>query len=392
MNNNINFNIDKLLGEDITQDVDDIIIGHKKPKKKIKIPKNIMHALDDSELDFILKIDADDEDPAGFEEGRTIKDNKEQNFLDDEMGMEEETELETNEDTLNLDDFEFREVATRKKDLDKAAENDDKDKNSIHKARAVRTPKIVQNGRMRVPSKIRTAMDREDDNEYEYVHIFDPNAMENNLINYLDKEEQKIFSNIEKTTKHGLDNASKLAAIAKSDETLKELGVKIDKKDLNASMNDATYNEGTQALLVKKVVEKELKIDTKKLHIKDVDKFTEGIKKVQDMGGNLEGMKVKSLVKVGEPKTTDKEVAKAIYENSNKSEKKIITKEVSKETKKTIGEKTGRQTPVLGKIAAEIGLVEKDKPKLNKKEMEEASIEQIQRGALLTKQKSRDVR
>lgn len=367
-------NIDFLIGDDITKDVCDIKIGEPiRAKKTLNVPENIKTSLDsqDSSVPHITSDEIDEDLGRIFED---LDENKKDRKFENKQIFEDAKKEEKEEDSSKKVPLEdkgvgFKETATRRIDLDKVLESDSK-KNNLQKTSNSLEPKNIANG-IKIPAKIRSAMDMDDEEEEngKSVVIFNPNDLNNQLHNYITVQEKNILQDKDINQNNQLQGAEKLGAIHKAGKDIKDLGLKMDNKEAGKTMLGSVNINENKEKIVKKVIEKKLKIKTKTVKPKETKKLVEGIKKIKNFGGEVKGIKATDAIKAGDKNAKDKDVAKIIYDNAKVKDQEKTAKKLAKNMPKDdiqkIVEKTGRGSDEKSK-----NISDKEKTELVKKELD----------------------
>ena len=214
-------------------------------------------------------------------------------------------------------------------------------------------------GLKKLRKKIRDIYDEEDEDENDFIftQIKMPEQEEDNtLLNSLNDDEKRIFrqkNTIENTQMQ--QNAGKMEALHIANNLAREAGIKnLSKKVIDAGMQQATFNpKETQEKVIKKEVGGKLGIKGK-IDDGKIIQAARGIKKVEQLGGQqaTQNLNMKDIIKAGEEKLSDKQLAELILEksgqkikiNKNKKKKEKIDlkhfeqtsdKQVSKKNKNT---------------------------------------------------------
>lgn len=235
--------------------------------------------------------------------------------------------------------FDNQERITLKTDVLEAEKYSQK-KDSLSKKNKVK-PENLPLGLKKLRKKIRDIYDDEDEDENDYIHahIKMPEQEEDNtLLNALSDDEKRMFrqkNTIENTRMQ--QNAGKMEALQIANNLAREAGLKnLSRKVMDTSMQEATFNpKEAQEKIIKKEVGGKLGIKGK-IDDGKVIQAARGIKKVEQLGGQqaTKNLNMKEVVKAGEDKMTDKQLAELILEksgqevklNKNKNKDKIELK------------------------------------------------------------------
>lgn len=261
--------------------------------------------------------------------------------------------------------FDNKEVVGRKIDIKKANEFEDKKKTTFKNDGKKTAPKEMTTGdKKKVSTKIKDIYDDEDEEEFQQIA-----EISDDMLDIMVYEQKNLKQDKDLKTVKLQQNAEKIAAVGLAGKSVKEAGLnKLDKKDADKYMNDATFSKAEIDKVIKKDLSKKLNIKTSGKILPEQRKdLVKGVKRIKENGGNVSNMKVKDVAEAA--KANDKRVAEIIYTNAPKKEKEKIHKQV--EVSKIL-EKTGR---------ADV----KDKTK--EKELKRESIKEIERGNVRMTQK-----
>ena len=220
-----------------------------------------------------------------------------------------------------------KEHLTLKNDVKEALKYDEKKKSALKKEKKI-NPETLPLGLKKLRKKIRDIYDDEDEDEDTiFSHIRMPEQEEDNvLLNSLNDDEKRMFkqkNTIENTQMQQI--AGKMEALHIANNLAREAGLKnLSRKALDVGMQQATFEpEKMQEKIIKKEVGGKLGIRGK---IEDgkIIQAARGIKKVEQMGGKdaTKNMNMKDIVKAGEEKLSDIELAEMILEKSGQDVKK----------------------------------------------------------------------
>lgn len=177
--------------------------------------------------------------------------------------------------------------------------------------------------------KIRDIYDDEDDDENDtyFAHIKMPQQEEDNSLLYaLNADEKKLYQqkNTLETSKMQ-QNAGKMEALHIANNLAREAGLNnISQKAIEAGMQQAVFDpQKTQESVIKKEISGKLGIKGK---IEDgkIIQAARGIKKVEQLGGQkaTQNLQMNDIIKAGEQKLSDAELAEIILEKSGQDIKK----------------------------------------------------------------------
>ncbi|MBQ7303938.1 MAG: hypothetical protein IJW75_03355 [Alphaproteobacteria bacterium] len=252
---------------------------------------------------------------------------------------------------------ENKERLTLKNDINEAIKFEAKNKAPTISKKSI-NPENLPLGLLKMRKKIRDIYDEDDEDEDDtfFAHIKMPEDEEDNsLLNALNDDEKKIF-NQQNTLHHTKmqQNAGKMEALHIANNLAKEAGLhNISQKALEIGMQEATFDPQKRQ---EKIIEQEI---GKKLGIKGnikgekITQAAKGIKKVEQLGGKeaTKNIEMKDMVKAGEEKLSDQELAKLILEKSGqkvnldkhkKSQRKIKLEYLENSTKHKDNSNNGR--------------------------------------------------
>lgn len=215
-----------------------------------------------------------------------------------------------------------------KHDAKEAQKYKEKQKSPLSSKKKV-NPENLPLGLKKLRKKIRDIYDEEDEDENDtfFAHIKMPEQEEDNSLLYaLSDEEKNIFrqKNTIENTKMQQD-AGKMEALHIANNLAREAGLNnISRKAIEVGMQEATFNpKQTQEEVIKKEVGGKLGIKGK---IEDgkIIQAARGIKKVEQLGGQkaAQNLEMKDIVKAGEQKLSEIELAELILEKSGQDVKK----------------------------------------------------------------------
>lgn len=223
--------------------------------------------------------------------------------------------------------FDNQEKVTLKVNVKEAEAYNANKKTPLSKKNKI-NPENLPLGLRKLRKKIRDIYDDEDDDENDYVHahIKMPEQEEDNaLLNALNDDEKRMFrqkNTIENTRMQ--QNAGKMEALQIANNLAREAGLKnLSRKVLDTSMQEATFNpKEAQEKIIKKEVGGKLGIKGK-IDDGKVIQAARGIKKVEQLGGQkaAKNLNMKDIVKAGEEKLSDKQLAELILEKSGQEVK-----------------------------------------------------------------------
>lgn len=229
--------------------------------------------------------------------------------------------------------FDFQERVTLKVDTKKAEAYNKRAKKRDLKSKTAKSVDFDAN-LMKMRKKIRDVYDEEDEEEDGFIFIGHQPMMEaeddGRLMNGLSEDEKRMVMQKETLETVKMQQmAGKMEAMQLADNLAREtLNHGANRKLLNEGIQDALFRpEETQ----KKIVEKEV---SQKLGIRGnledgkIIQAARGIKKVQVMGGvkATKDINMKDIVRAGEDKMSDKELAELILEKSGQDHKKYTEK------------------------------------------------------------------
>ena len=222
--------------------------------------------------------------------------------------------------------FDNKERLTLKTDVNEAEKYNHKKENASKKNKV--NPENLPLGLKKLRKKIRDIYDEddEDENDYVYSQVKMPEQEEDNvLLNALNDDEKRMFrqkNTIENTRMQ--QDAGKMEALHIANNLAREAGLKnLSRKVLDAGMQQATFNpQETQEKIIKKEVGGKLGIRGK-LEDGKIIQAARGIKKVEQLGGQkaAKNLDMKEVVKAGEDKLTDRQLAELILEKSGQDVK-----------------------------------------------------------------------
>lgn len=221
-----------------------------------------------------------------------------------------------------------KEHLTLKNNVKEALQYNEAKKTPLAKHKKI-NPETLPLGLQKLRKKIRDIYDEEEDeDEYTiFTNIKMPEQEEDNtLLNALDDDEKMIFrqKNTIESTKMQQD-AGKMEALHIANNLAREAGLSnINQKQIEIGMQQASFDPvTTQEKVIKKEVGEKLGIKGK---IEDgkIIQAARGIKKIEQMGGPTatQNMNMKDIVKAGEQKLSEIELAELILEKSGQDVKK----------------------------------------------------------------------
>ena len=190
-------------------------------------------------------------------------------------------------------------------------------------------PENLPLGLKKLRKKIRDMYDEEDDDENDsfFAHIKMPEQEEDTSLLYaLTDDEKDIFK--QKNTFENIkmqQTAGKMEALHIANNLAREAGLNnLSQSALQQGMQEATFApQATQEKVIKKEVNQKLGISGK---IEDgkIIQAARGIKKVEQLGGQsaMKNMEMKDIIKAGEQKLSEIELAELILEKSGQDVKK----------------------------------------------------------------------
>ncbi|MBQ8870303.1 MAG: hypothetical protein IJ019_02880 [Alphaproteobacteria bacterium] len=221
-----------------------------------------------------------------------------------------------------------KEHLTLKNNVKEALKYNEEKKSPLAKNKKI-NPENLPLGLQKIRKKIREIYDDEDDEDEDtiFAHIKMPEQEEDNiLLNSLNDDEKRIYhqqNTIENTRMQQI--SGKMEALHIANNLAREAGLKnISRKAIDAGMQQATFEpEKMQEQVIKKEVGGKLGIKGK---IEDgkIIQAARGIKKVEQLGGKqaTQNLNMKDIVKAGEQKLSDIELAEMILEKSGQDVKK----------------------------------------------------------------------
>ena len=224
--------------------------------------------------------------------------------------------------------FSNNERLTLKNDVKEAQKYAENKKTPLSKKNKV-TPENLPLGLKKLRKKIRDIYDEEDDDENDtyFAHIKMPEQEEDNTLLYaLNEDERNIYKqkNVFETSKMQQD-AGKMEALHIANNLAREAGLNnISRKAIEMGMQQATFDpQKTQEEVIRKEVGGKLGIKGK-LDDGKIIQAARGIKKVEQLGGKnaAKNLQMKDIVKAGEEKLSDIELAEMILEKSGQDVKK----------------------------------------------------------------------
>ncbi len=245
--------------------------------------------------------------------------------------------LDTNNKFSEEEEFSFdwkkkgfgnNERLTLKNDVKEAQKYNDNKKTPLSKKNKI-TPENLPLGLKKIRKKIRDIYDEEDDDENDtyFSHIKMPEQEEDNTLLYALNEDERnmykqknIFENVKMQ-----QNSGKMEALHIANNLAREAGLSnISRKAIEVGMQQATFEpQKIQEEVIKKEVGGKLGIKGK---IEDgkIIQAARGIKKVEQLGGKqaTQNLQMKDVVKAGEQKLSDIELAEMILEKSGQDIKK----------------------------------------------------------------------
>ncbi len=252
---------------------------------------------------------------------------------------------------------ENKERLTLKNDINEAIKFEAKNKAPTISKKSI-NPQNLPLGLLKMRKKIRDIYDEDDEDEDDtfFAHIKMPEDEENNSLLHALSDEEKMMLNQKNTIHHTKmqQNAGKMEALHIANNLAKEAGLNnISKKALEIGMQEAIFDPQKRQ---EKIIEKEI---GHKLGIKGsikegkIAQAAKGIKKVEQLGGKeaTKNIEMKDMIKAGEKKFSDQELAKLILEKSGqkvnldkhkKSQRKIKLEYLENGTKQKDNSNNGR--------------------------------------------------
>lgn len=242
-------------------------------------------------------------------------------------------------DWKNKKGFDFQERMTLKINQQEAERYKSRDKKRDLKNKSMR-PESLNAGLRKLRKKIRDAFDDEDDEDegFIFIPVLQMEEDDNKLLNGLNEDEKRMFKQKE-TIEHVQmqQTAGKMEAIQLAENLAREtVNRKLNRKDIGTEMQSATFDpQQSYDKLVKKDVGDKLGIKGK---IEDgkIIQAARGIKKAQSIGGEkaTKDLDMKDVVKAGEGKMSEKDLAKLILKKSGQDIEKYEPKKNKKEPEK----------------------------------------------------------
>lgn len=228
--------------------------------------------------------------------------------------------------------YESKERLTLKNNaMEAAAYQEEQNKDSQKKAQNSAKPLPVGIQKMR--QKIRDIYDEDDEDSYDYIFVkaFQLDEERQNSIENMKSEAEKRAEKQKETDNivKAQQNAGRMEALEVASRLAREAGLKgLKKKTVVQGMQEAVFRpQKTYENAIKKDVSQELKIKGK-VKDKEIIQAVRGIKTVESLGTKkaLKNMEMSDMVKVGEKKMDQKELAELILKKSGQD----ITKYKSK--------------------------------------------------------------
>lgn len=234
--------------------------------------------------------------------------------------------------------FDLQERATLKINQ-REAQRYKKRKNQRHKLKPL-TPDKLNAGLYRLRQKIRDSFDDEDEDDENYIFIPIPQMQDdedNKLLSGLNDEEKRMFK--QKNTIEQINmqqTAGKMEALQTAQNlALETMNRGLNKKMLNNKLQEAIFDpQNMHDNVIEKNVGKKLGLRGK---IEDgkIIQAARGIKKAQEMGGKTatKDLDMKDVVKAGEGKMSERDLAKLILKKSGQDIEKYQPKKKKKTEK-----------------------------------------------------------
>ena len=192
----------------------------------------------------------------------------------------------------------------------------------------------------KIPSKIKDIYDDEnDEDEYGIYQPIRVRAEENPLYNALDENEKRLYMQKDTIKQTQMQQtAGKMEALQVANTLAKEVGLShISPQNANAKLNEAVFDPKK---MQEKVIDQEVggKLGLKgKIEDGKIVEAAKGIKKIQAMSDakGVQNMQMDDVVRIGEDKLSDKEIAELILEKSGQDAKKAKLKKPSQKEVKT---------------------------------------------------------
>ena len=228
-----------------------------------------------------------------------------------------------------------KETITLKTNLTKVVEYEAK-KQNIQRSSVPISPAELPKGLKKIRKKIKDVFDEEEEEEEEYVVLQDIAMLEQDRTTLLsalsEKEKKQLIQQETLNNTRMQQDAGKMEAIMQTEKMLKDAGLpKLKNKVKAAAMMDVRVNQDTAGKIIQNTMPKKLNLSMKKLEQMSIDEkknLVNGISLVKQVGGEkaLQETKVEELVRVGDKKTEEKEVAKLIMEKTGRKKAKAPSK------------------------------------------------------------------
>ena len=232
--------------------------------------------------------------------------------------------------------FDMREHLTLKNDTVQAEIYENKHKKNLNQS-AQKNPKSLPVGVLKMRQKIRDIYDEDEEDIYDYTFVKAPKIEEETKNNSEEaqSEAQKTAQKQKETNDitKAQQNAGKMEALEVASRLAREAGLKgLKKQTVHKGMQEAVFRpQHTFNKAIEKDVVKELGM---KGQVKDkqIIQAVRGIKTVENLGTKkaVKNLDMSDVVKVGEKKMDQKELAELILKKSGQD----ITKYQSKNPKK----------------------------------------------------------
>lgn len=253
--------------------------------------------------------------------------------------QDEEERQEAPADWKNKKGFDFQERMTLKINQKEAERYKSRDKKRDLKSKSLQ-PESLNAGLRKLRKKVREAFDDEDDEDegFIFIPVLQIEEDDNKLLNGLNEDEKRMFKQKE-TLEHVKmqQTAGKMEALQIADNLAREtVKHKLNGKDIGTEMQSAVFDpQQSYDKLIKKDVGGKLGLKGK---IEDgkIIQAARGIKKVQSMGGDkaTKDLDMKDVVKAGEGKMSEQDLAKLILKKSGQNIQKYEPKKKKKEPEK----------------------------------------------------------
>ncbi len=236
--------------------------------------------------------------------------------------------------------FDMREHLTLKNDAVQAEIYENKHNKSLNKTSQKNT-KHLPVGIQKMRQKIRDVYDEEDEDIYEYTFVKAP-KIEEETKNSSEQEKSQAEETAQKQKEtnsiiKSQQDVGKMEALEVASRLAKEVGLKgVKKQTVNKEMQDVRFRpQQTYTRAVENDITKELGLKGK-VKDKKIIQAVRGIKTVEELGSKkaVKNLDMSDMVKVGEKKMDQKELAELILKKSGQDITKYQQKHpIKQETK-----------------------------------------------------------